>query len=102
MMEEFTDREIFEEFVKRFDLTKENPERVPNSSMEIERVSLRNFDGDYLGNIGFTFTERGQFIDDEPVVNVDSPQDVFEQIEEMSYKGLVDILGAVTDALRSE
>ena len=101
-MEQFTDKEIFEEFVKRFDLVKEDPERVPNSDMESEKISLRSFDGEYLGNVWFTFNKQGQFVDDEPSVIVDSPRDIFAEIEDMSYEGLVDVLGAVADALRSE
>lgn len=69
MMEQFTDKEIFDEFVKRFNLEKESTEKI-FCNIFVDRILLTDVDENYLGKVSFTFNERGQFIDDLPTVNL--------------------------------
>lgn len=100
-MEQFTDKEILDEFIKRFDFTHETTENDYQHDTTIDWVSLRNFDGVYLGNMGFTFNKRGQFIDDVPSVQVDTTIDLDSLIDDMEYDNLVMLLGMIADRLRN-
>lgn len=103
MMEQFTDKEIFDEFVKRFDLTKEPDENNLLGKVETEWISLKNIEDVYLGKIGFTFNERGQFIDDLPIDKLATSHkvEVEDEIYSMDYDSLIDTLGEIVDKLRN-
>lgn len=98
MMEQFTDKEIFDEFVKRFDLAKE----TELGEVETDWVSLKDIEDVCLGKMGFTFNERGQFIDDLAAVKLETPYQVEEEIYSMDYDSLINLLGEIVERLKSE
>jgi len=100
MMEQFTDKEIFDEFVKRFNLEKESTEKV-FYNIFADRILLTDADESYLGNMRFTFNERGQFIDDLPIVNLETPYQVEEEIYSMNYDALISLLGEIVERLKN-
>lgn len=96
-MEQFTDKEILDEFIKRFDFTCETAE----DDYQHEQISLRDCDGVYLGNITFTFNKKGQFIDDLPIVKLEAPHHIEDEIYSMDYDSLIYTLGEIVDKLRN-
>lgn len=102
MMEQFTDKEIFDEFVKRFNLEKESTEKV-FCNIFADKIVLTDGDENYLGNMRFTFNERGQFIDDLPVTSfVTVPYNIDDEIYSMDYDSLISLLGEIVEKLKSE
>lgn len=95
-MEQFTDKEILDEFIKRFDFTRETSE----DDCQNEQISLRDCDGVYLGNITFTFNKNGQFIDDLPDVKLDNPCGFQDEIDMMDYDTLIDALEYIVSILK--
>lgn len=101
MMEQFTDKEIFNEFVKRFDLTRESDKNNFLGKVETEWISLKNIEDIHLGKMGFVFNEKGQFIDDLPIVKLESPYKSEEEVCSMDYDTLIYTLGEIADRLRN-
>lgn len=99
MMEQFTDKEIFDEFIKRFDLAKEIE---LGGEVETDWVSLKDIEDVCLGKMGFTFNERGQFIDDLAAVKLETPYQIEEEIYSMDYDSLISLLGEIVERLKSE
>lgn len=95
MMEQFTDKEILDEFIKRFDFTRETTE----DDCQHEQMSLRDCDGVYLGNISFTFNKKGRFIDDLPFVKLETPYKIEDEIYSMDYDTLIYILREIVNKL---
>ena len=95
-MEQFTDKEILDEFIKRFDFTRE----TADDDYQREQISLRDFDGVYLGYIAFNFNKNGQFIDDLPDVKLDNPCGFQDEIDMMDYDTLIDALEYIVSTLK--
>ena len=95
-MEQFTDKEILDEFIKRFDFTRE----TADDDYQREQISLRDFDGVYLGHIAFNFNKNGQFIDDLPDVKLDNPCGFQDEIDMMDYDTLIDALEYIVSILK--
>lgn len=98
MMEQFTDKEIFDELVKRFDLTRE----IELGEVETDWVSLKDIEKVCLGKMGFTFNEKGQFIDDLAAVKLETPYQVEEEIYSMDYDSLISLLGEIVERLKND
>ena len=94
-MEQFTDKEILDEFIKRFGFTRETSE----DDCQREQISLRDFDGVYLGHIAFNFNKNGQFIDDAPDVKLETPYKIEDEIYSMDYDTLIYTLGEIVNKL---
>lgn len=94
-MEQFTDKEILDEFIKRFDFTRE----TADDDYQREQISLRDFDGVYLGHIAFNFNKKGQFIDDLPFVKLETPYKIEDEIYSMDYDTLIYTLGEIVNKL---
>lgn len=99
-MEQFTDKEIFDEFVKRFNLEKESTEKI-FCDIYADGFSLTDVDENYLGNMRFTFNRIGQFIDDVPTVQLDTQMESNCSVDDMDYDDLITLLGEIADKLRN-
>lgn len=97
MTEQFTDKEILDEFIRRFDFTCETAE----DDYRHKQISLRDCDGVYLGNITFAFNKKGQFINDLPIVKLEAPHRIEDEIYSMDYDSLIYTLGEIVDKLRN-
>lgn len=100
-MGQFTDKEIFDEFVKRFDFVHGTTERYYQPDLTAGWITLQNSEDIRVGSISFTFNKDGQFIDDVPDVQVDAQTESNYSVDDMDYDDLITLLGTIADKLRN-
>lgn len=100
-MRQFTDKEIFDEFVKRFDFAHGTVKNYYRPDFTAGWITLQNSEDIRVGSISFTFNKDGQFIDDVPDVQVDTPTESNCSVDNMDYDDLITLLGEIADKLRN-